>query len=148
MADVIWVYAEVIDGRISRATLEMLSRAAELGTAEVVLLGPAPDDAVATLSAHGASKVYRSDDPVYRECLTLPAVESIAALITAHRPHVLLFASSYGGRDIAAALSAKLDCGAVTSSTVAVFGFGLISNALGRTRTSFVPDPVSVLVFW
>jgi electron transfer flavoprotein alpha subunit len=114
MADVIWVCAEVIDGRISRATLEMLSRAAELGTAEAVLLGPAPDDAVATLSAHGASKVYRSDDPVYGECLTLPAVETIAALIAAHRPHVMLFAASYGGRDVAAALSAKLDCGAIT----------------------------------
>src|SRR5216110_2986265 len=51
---------EVVDGRISRATLEMLSKARELGRAEAVLLGPAPDDAVGTLSAHGASRVYRS----------------------------------------------------------------------------------------
>ncbi len=114
MADLIWVYGDVVDGKISRATLEMLSKAAALGRAEVVLLGPAPDDAVHTLSAHGASKVYRSKDPVYRECLTLPAVETMATLIAAHRPQVVLFASSYGGRDVAAALSAKLDCGALT----------------------------------
>ena len=114
MADRIWVYAEVVDGKLTRATLEMLSKAAELGDAEAVLLGPAPDDAVTTLSAHGARKVYRSDDPVYRDCLTLPAIETIAALIAAHRPTVMLFASSYGGRDVAAALSAKLDCGALT----------------------------------
>ena len=52
MAPLVWVYAEVIDGRISRATLEMLSWAADLGRAEAILLGPAPDDAVALLSAH------------------------------------------------------------------------------------------------
>ncbi len=63
MADLFWVYAEVVDGKIARAALELLSKAAELGHAEAILLGPAPDDGVATLSAHGASKVYRSTDP-------------------------------------------------------------------------------------
>ena len=114
MADRIWVHAEVVEGRLTRATLEMLSKAAELGDAEAVLLGPAPDDAVETLAAHGATRVYRSDDPVYRDFLTLPAVETLAVLIAEHRPAVMLFASSYAGRDVAAALSAKLDCGALT----------------------------------
>src|SRR5688572_452646 len=114
MTDRLWVYAEVVEGRLSRATLELLSRAAELGRAEAVLLGPAPDDAVATLAAHGASTVYRSTDPRYRDHLTLPAVATMATLIAAHRPAVVLFPASYGGRDLAAALSAKLDCGALT----------------------------------
>ena len=114
MAERIWVNAEVVDGRLTRATLEMVGKAAELGEAEAVLLGPSPDNAVETLAAHGAGKVYRAAAAVYRECLTLPAVETLAALIAAHRPAVLLFASSYAGRDIAAALSAKLDCGALT----------------------------------
>lgn len=114
MADRIWVYGEVVDDRLTRATLELVSKAAELGDAEAVLLGPAPEDSVTTLSAHGAGKVYRSPDPVYRDCLTLPAVETLATLIAAHQPTLMLFASSYGGRDIVAALSAKLDCGAIT----------------------------------
>src|SRR5262249_42356286 len=114
MTDLIWVYAEVVDGKISRATLELLSKAGALGPADAVLLGPAPDDAIATLSQHGASKVYRSDDAVYRDHPTLPAVETITALIASHRPAVMLFASSYGGRDVAATLSAKLNCGALT----------------------------------
>ncbi|HLC40710.1 MAG TPA: electron transfer flavoprotein subunit alpha/FixB family protein [Methylomirabilota bacterium] len=114
MAEMIWVYAEVLDGKISRSTLEMLSKAADVDRAEVILLGPAPDDAVKTLSLHGASKVYRSSDPVFKDYLTLPAVETIAALMGKHQPKVVLFASSYGGRDVAAALSAKLDCGAIT----------------------------------
>ena len=114
MADLIWVYAEVVDGKIARTTLEVLSKAAEVGSAEVILLGPAPDDAIKTLSLHGASKVYRSSDPVFKDYLTLPAVETIVSLIQKHQPKVILFASSYGGRDVAAALSAKLDCGAIT----------------------------------
>ena len=153
MADLIWVYGEVVDGRISRATLEMLSKARELGRAEAVLLGPAPDDAVGTLSAHGASRVYRSTDPVYRDCPTLPAVETIATLIASHQPTVMLFASSYGGRDVAAALSAKLDCGALTDVGDLALRSGSLEAtipALGgsyqNTSTLTGPGPKLVLV--
>ena len=114
MADLIWVYAEVVEDKITPTTLEMLSKAAELGTAEAVLLGPAPDGAVQMLADYGASKIYRSADPLFRDYLTLPAVDTLASLIRKQRPAVMLFASSYGGRDVAAALSALLDSGAIT----------------------------------
>ena len=114
MEDVIWVYAEVSDERITTTTLEMLAKAAEVGKAEAVLLGPAPEDAPQTLAKHGASKIYRSADPVYRDYLTLPAAETVAGLIQQHSPAVMLFASSYTGRDIVSNLSARLDCGAIS----------------------------------
>lgn len=114
MADKIWVYAEVGEDRITATSLEMLARASEVGTAEAVLLGPAPDDAVQTLARHGASKIYRSADPVYKEFLTLPAAETVAGLIEQYKPAVMLFGSSYAGRDLVANLSARLDCGAIT----------------------------------
>jgi electron transfer flavoprotein alpha subunit len=113
VADVIWVYAELSEDRFTPTTLEMLSKAADVGKAETVLLGPAPEDAAQTLAKYGASKIYRSADPVYRDYLTLPAAETVAALIQQHHPAVLLFASSYSGRDLAATLSAKLDCGTI-----------------------------------
>jgi hypothetical protein len=40
VADVIWVYAELNDERFTPTTLEMLAKAAEVGRAEAVLLGP------------------------------------------------------------------------------------------------------------
>jgi electron transfer flavoprotein alpha subunit len=43
----------------------------------------------------------------------LPAAETVAGLIQKHSPAVLLCASSYGGRDLVANLSARLDCGAI-----------------------------------
>jgi electron transfer flavoprotein alpha subunit len=113
MSELIWVYAEVVEERISTTTLEMLTKAAELGAAEAVLLGPAPENAVATLGEYGARKVYRSTDPVFADYLTAPAVDAVAALIEKHKPAVMLFASSYAGRDLAAALSARFDAGAI-----------------------------------
>jgi electron transfer flavoprotein alpha subunit len=92
----------------------MLAKASEVGMAEAVLLGPAPDDAAQILANHGASKVYRSADAVYKDFLTLPAAETVAGLIQKHHPAVMLFASSYAGRDLVANLSARLDCGAIT----------------------------------
>jgi electron transfer flavoprotein alpha subunit len=113
MSDLIWVYGEVVEERISTTTLEMLTKAAELGAAEAVLLGPAPDNAVATLGEYGARKVYRSTDSIFADYLTAPAVDAVAALIEKHKPAVMLFASSYAGRDLAAALSARFDSGAI-----------------------------------
>ena len=114
MADVIWVYAELIDDKITTTTLEMLAKAVDVGKAEAVLLGPAPEDALQTLAKHGASKIYRSADPLYRDYLTLPAAVTVADLIQKNNPAVMLFASSYTGRDIVANLSARLDCGAIS----------------------------------
>lgn len=114
MADTIWVYAETSDDRITTTSLEMLAKASEVGKAEAILLGPAPEDAVQALAKHGASKIYRSVDAVYRDYLILPAADTVAALIQKHSPAVMLFASSYTGRDIVANLCARLDCGAIT----------------------------------
>jgi electron transfer flavoprotein alpha subunit len=114
VAETIWVYAETTDDRVTTTSLEMLAKASELGKAEAILLGPAPDNAVETLAKHGASTIYRSADAIYRDYLTLPAAETVAGLIEQHKPAVLLFASSYTGRDLVSNLSARLDCGAIT----------------------------------
>ncbi len=114
MADVIWVYAELSDDRITATSLEMLAKAADLAKAEAVLLGPAPEEAVETLAKYGASKIYRSADPIYSDYLTLPAAETVAGLIETYKPPVMLFASSYSGRDLVASLSARFDCGAIS----------------------------------
>lgn len=114
MAKLIWVYGEVVDEKITPTTLEMLTKASEVGTAEAILLGPAPEDAVSTLAQYGASKVYRSADAIFRDYVTLPALDVVAGLIKQHSPAVMLFASSYAGRDLAAGLSARLDCGAIS----------------------------------
>jgi electron transfer flavoprotein alpha subunit len=112
--DLIWVYAEVVEDAITSTTLELLTKAAAVGTAEAILLGSAPADAMETLGAYGAQRIYRSEDAIFDDFLTLPAVEAVAGLIEVHQPSVVLFASSYAGRDLAAGLCARFDCGAIT----------------------------------
>jgi electron transfer flavoprotein alpha subunit len=114
VADTIWVYAEISEDKITTTTLEMLAKASEAGKAEAILLGPAPADAAQTLAKHGASKIYHCEDAIYTDYLTLPAAETVAGLIQKQSPAVMLFASSYSGRDLVANLSARLDCGAIT----------------------------------
>jgi electron transfer flavoprotein alpha subunit len=114
VADVIWVYAELSENRITTTSLEMLAKAATIGTAEAVLLGTAPEETVETLAKYGASKIYRCANPIYDDYLTLPAAETVARLIGTYKPAVMLFASSYTGRDLVASLSARLDCGAIS----------------------------------
>jgi electron transfer flavoprotein alpha subunit len=114
VADTIWVYAEISEDKITTTTLEMLAKASEAGKAEAILLGPAPADAAQTLAKHGASKIYHCADAIYTDYLTLPAAETVAGLIQKQSPAVMLFASSYSGRDLVANLSARLDCGAIT----------------------------------
>lgn len=137
MADVIWVYAEIVDNKITSTTLEMLTKAAEAGRAEAVLLGPAPDDAAATLAHYGAGKIYRCADPVYRDYLTLPVAETVAGLIQKHQPAVMLFASSYAGRDLASNLSARLDCGAITDVGDFVLKDGSVEASIPALGASY-----------
>jgi electron transfer flavoprotein alpha subunit len=144
MSDLIWVYAEVIEGKVTPTTLELLSKAADLGTVEALLLGPAPEDAVQTLASHGASKVYRSPDPVFHDYLVLPAAEAIASLVRTHQPAVLLFGSSYGGRDVAAALSAILDCGAITDVCDFSLKDGTVEASIPALASSYLNTCTSV----
>jgi electron transfer flavoprotein alpha subunit len=115
----------------------MLSKASEIGTAEAVLLGPAPDNAVATLGEYGARKVYRSSDAVFADYLTSPSVDAVAALIEKHKPAVMLFASSYAGRDVAAALSARFDSGAIADVGDFVLKDGSVEAAIPALGGSY-----------
>jgi len=137
VADVIWVFAELSEDKLTPTTLEMLTKAAEVGKAEAVLLGPAPDDAVQTLAKYGASKIYRSADSVYKDYLTLPAAETIAGLIQKNQPAVMLFASSYAGRDLASNLSARLDCGAITDVGDFVLKEGSVEGTIPALGASY-----------
>ena len=144
MAEAIWVYAETSDDRVTATSLEMLAKASEVGKAEAILLGPAPDDAVEILAKHGASKVYRAAHAIYRDYLTLPAADTVAGLIEKHKPAVLLFASSYTGRDLVANLSARLDCGAITDVGDFQFKDGTVEATIPALGASY--QNISTLV--
>jgi electron transfer flavoprotein alpha subunit len=105
----VWVFAEVGEGKVTTATLEMLTKAREVAdTVEAIYAGSADVEAVATtVGSHGATKLFVIDpgDGLPGQI----AAAGIATLVGEQNPDAILFAQTYDGRDAIARLSAKID---------------------------------------
>jgi electron transfer flavoprotein alpha subunit len=69
------------------------------------------------LAEHGAKKIYVHEDPAFRDVLAVPAVDLLAGLVARHQPELLLFGTTYDGRDIASRLSARLGSALIANAT-------------------------------
>src|SRR5579883_1533469 len=117
MAKTIWVLVELENGAPVRSSLEVLGKAAKLGRAEAIVLGAAAAEVAPSLGAFGAEKVYVHADAVYDNYLTLPALETLGNLLQQHQPDLLLLATTYDLRDIAARLNVRHNLGLITDAT-------------------------------
>jgi len=113
----IWVYAEAADGKVAPITLEILTKARELGGTVEAVYGDGDGDAIAgTLGAHGATKIYATGD-LQGSTPGIPAASALARLIEGgERPDLILFGTTYEGRDVAARLSVALDQPVLTNN--------------------------------
>jgi electron transfer flavoprotein alpha subunit len=112
----IWVYGEIADGAPTTGTLELVTKARSIASnVEVFVAGDAASVAGA-LGAHGASKVLATGDLGGK----LPGVAASAAMAAALEggasPDLVMFATSYEGRDVMARLSVKLDRTVLTNN--------------------------------
>jgi len=126
----IWVYAEATDGKVSNATLELLTKARTLAdTVECVYAGADADAIAVTIGEYGATKVYATGD-LEGSTQGVPAASAIDALVKGgNAPDAIFFATSYDGRDVAARLSVKLDRTVITNNTdVEVDGDSLVTT--------------------
>ena len=121
MAKTIWVLVELEDKQAARSSLEVLGKAAKLGRAEAIVLGAGAAEVAPKLGEYGAEKVYAHDDPTYDSYLTLPAVETLSGLLKQHQPDLLLLATTYNLRDIAARLNVRHNMGLITDATDLVY---------------------------
>jgi electron transfer flavoprotein alpha subunit len=104
----VWVYAEGEEGQATSATLELLTKARELGDAvEAVYAGDDADTIAPQLGEYGAAKVYAADHGSSLSGVVGGAL--LAKLVADEHPDLILFAQSYDGRDAMGRLSAKLD---------------------------------------
>jgi electron transfer flavoprotein alpha subunit len=105
VAGKVWVFAEADGDKVATATLELLTKAREVGdTVEAIYAGSGNVDAVAAgVGSHGATKLYVIDpgDGLPGQV----AATAIAKLAGEQNPDVILFAQTYDGRDAVARLS-------------------------------------------
>jgi electron transfer flavoprotein alpha subunit len=112
----ILVYAELSEGKLASTSLELMSKARELGDVYALALGSGAKDAAATLGKHGAKVVHVNEDAAFDDYIAEPATEAIASLYEKEKPDLILFGFTSDSREVAGRLSARL-------------GVGLISNA-------------------
>jgi electron transfer flavoprotein alpha subunit len=103
----IWVYAEAEGDKPTTATLELVTKARELGDVECVYVGTNAAAVAPELAAHGVGKVFSVD--AGERLAGVVGAAAIASLVDAEAPDLILFAQSYDGRDAIARLSAKLN---------------------------------------
>lgn len=148
----VWVWAALEpDGSLKPSAFELLTKARSLGAdVAVVALGPGATAATSKLGEYGAATVYASDDPVYADFLAEPAAHALHALVSEHRPSLVVFPFEYDARDVASRLSAltgspvmsnATDVTGLDSARTAVFGGSTIVDVRMEG-----PDPKLVLV--
>ncbi len=120
--DRIWVVAESAAGQPLPVTLELLTKARQLGaTVEAVAWGP---DVSPQLGAYGATKVYSVGD-IGPALSGVPVAAAIAAQVdSGNVPDAILIPATYDGRDIAGRLSARLDRPVLTNVVGLALGDG------------------------
>jgi electron transfer flavoprotein alpha subunit len=109
----VWVFSE-----ITQLALELLGKgrglADELGT-EVVALSAGED--WQKLIQHGADKVFLLSDPSLNTFQVDTYTDTFTALVTEHKPDVLLIGATRNGLEFAPRLAERLKTGCVTEAT-------------------------------
>ena len=126
----IWVYAEAADGKVAPITLEMLTKARELGgTVEAVYGGADADAIAADLGAHGATTVFSTGD-LGGSLAGVPVASAIAGQVEAgNGPDLIMLGTTYDGRDVGARLSVLLDKPVLTNNVdIALDGDAVVAT--------------------
>jgi electron transfer flavoprotein alpha subunit len=149
----VWVYAEATDGKVSTITLEMLAKARSIAdTVEAVYAGADAEAVAGVLGEHGATTVHSTGDLGG----ALPGVAAASAIAQAigagNGPQLVMFGTTYDGRDVAGRLSAKIDAPVITNIVDLdldgdrVVGTEPIFGGTINVRTRFTGDKAQIVL--
>jgi electron transfer flavoprotein alpha subunit len=115
----ILTFAEQRDGKLRRASLEVLSEARRLAaplgaSVSTVLVGPGSEALAAELAAYGADEVRVFDDPAFASYATEAWAAALAQAIADTKPSVVLVPFTSLGKDLAPRVAAKVGAGLAT----------------------------------
>ncbi len=143
----VWVFVELMDNNHARTkgaktlrpvTHELLScgrrLADELGEELcAVLLGSGVEHLADALASCGADKVYLAESEALKEYTTDASATVLVALITKYKPSIVLYPSTYIGRDIAPRVASELYVGLTADCTA----LSIKNGNLLQTRPAF-----------
>jgi electron transfer flavoprotein alpha subunit len=145
MAEVL-VLVEHTAGDVKKVTLEMLTKARQLGESSALFIGEGYPDAQAVLAEYGARKVYVADHPDVSSYVGA-AAEVLAHVVETAKPAAVLTASSPASRETAARAALKAGSGVLTDvvdiedgfvGRQDVFGGAMVVKSAVTTGTPFL----------
>ncbi len=135
----VYIYAQQVDGELSRISLELLGKARELaGDLETdvtaVLIGSNVKDLAEPLAQYGADKVIVVDNPILKEYRTEPYAHALASVIETYRPEIMLVGATAIGRDLGPCVSARVATGLTADCTKLEIGDFPLNPAAGKEQ--------------
>ena len=115
MAEIL-VLVDALDGAVSKPTLELLTKARQLGEPSAVYVGSGIDAAADRLAEYGAQKIYVADGDELDTYLVTPKVAVLSQLVGEVQPAAVLIASTAEGKEVAARLAVRVDSGVITDA--------------------------------
>ncbi len=125
----------VQDGKVRRASLEVLTRCRALAAAqgwrlEAAILHPDADAFVETVRRYGPQTIYTVAHPMLGRHLNAPVLAALAAVIERAAPAVVAFATSEAVKDVLGALAVRTGAAALPD----VAGFELVEGGVEAVR--------------
>ena len=138
----VWAFIEIADDGYKQSArpvgFELLSKGRELADQLgeelcAVVIGENVQNYYGELSQYGTDKIYAVSAPEYRNYNTLAYANALITLIKKYNPSVVLFPSTYIGRDLSPRISSELFVGLTADCT----GLSIKEGNLIQTRPAF-----------
>ncbi|MCA1824334.1 MAG: electron transfer flavoprotein subunit alpha/FixB family protein [Frankia sp.] len=126
----ILVLVEHVDGVPKKVTLEMLTKARELGEPSAVFVGPDVAPARDRLAEYGAQRIYVASGD-YDRYVVAPVAELLARLVADKSPAAVFVAATATGKEIAARTAVKTGSGILTDAVDVGEGFVAQQDVFG-----------------
>ncbi|MBR3631674.1 MAG: electron transfer flavoprotein subunit alpha [Elusimicrobiaceae bacterium] len=138
----VWAFIEIADNGQTQSVrsvgLELLTKGRELADQlgeelAAVVIGDGVEKYFAELSSYGADKIYAVSGPAYHDYNTTAYASALITLIKKYSPSVVLYPSTYIGRDLSPRVAAELFVGLTADCT----GLSIAEGLLIQTRPAF-----------
>lgn len=138
----VWAFIEITDDgktqKVRPVGFELLSKGRELADQlgeelAAVVIGDGVEKYFAELSSYGADKIYAVSSPAYHDYNTAAYANAMVQLIKKYNPSVVLYPSTYIGRDLSPRISSELFVGLTADCT----GLSIADGLLIQTRPAF-----------
>lgn len=138
----VWAFIEISDDgqtqKVRPVGFELLSKGRELADQLgeelcAVIIGDNVQQYFAELSQYGTDKIYAVSGAEYRDYNTAAYANAMVQLIQKYKPSVVLYPSTYIGRDLSPRISSELFVGLTADCT----GLSIADGLLIQTRPAF-----------